>query len=188
MSMKINTAGNIPKTAPVQGEKVKATLTGTQAAAKEGRTDSLVLSEQAKKTLERLGKETDRQNELSVSISQMKTELENSRKAGKAQAEETENKLKMLEIARRLQHGDKVPSQDERALMEYDDKLYQISKQIGLMKQLEERKEYDTLLDDEEMEDDISPDIEAPAEVGAATEGTAGEEIQAEEIGEVQLE
>ena len=190
MSMIIKTVRAAAMAVPEAGERVKVKLSGEQAmqAANEGRTDTLTLSDEAKAVLDKLGREADRQNELSASIYQMKTELENSQKAGKAQAEEAENKLKMLEIARRLQHGDKVPSQDERALMEYDDKLYQISKQIGLMKHLEKRKEYDTLLDEEEQEGDTAPEIEAPEQVGIEIEGVAGEEVKAEDISEVQLE
>ena len=191
MSMKIATVGNIPTAAPAAGEKVKIRLSGSEAvqAAKEGRADTLTLSADARAALDKLGKQVEKQNDLAGSIYQMKTELENSKKAAEAQADEAENKLKMLEIARRLQHGDKVPSEDERALMEYDDKLYQVSKQIGLMKELEKQKEYDSLLDDErETEDDTSANTERPATLGIEIDGTAGEEVVSEDISEVQLE
>ena len=191
MSMKIATVGNIPTAAPAAGEKVKIQLSGSEAvqAAKEGRADTLTLSADARAALDKLGKQVEKQNDLAGRIFQMKTELENSKKAAEAQADEAENKLKMLEIARRLQHGDKVPSEDERALMEYDDKLYQVSKQIGLMKELEKQKEYDSLLDDErETEDDTSANTERPATLGIEIDGTAGEEVVSEDISEVQLE
>lgn len=191
MSMKIATVGNIPTAAPAAGEKVKIQLSGSEAvqAAKEGRADTLTLSADAKAALDKLGKQVEKQNDLAGSIYQMKIELENSKKAAEAQADEAENKLKMLEIARRLQHGDKVPSEDERALMEYDDKLYQVSKQIGLMKELEKQKEYDSLLDDErETEDDTSANTERPATLGIEIDGTVGEEVVNEDISEVQLE
>lgn len=172
-------------------EKVKIQLTGSEArqAASEGRADVLTLSDEAKAALDKLGRQVEKQNDLSGQIYYMKTELENSKKAAEAQADEATHKLKMLEIARRLQHGDKVPPEDERALMEYDDKLYQVSKQIGLMKELEERKEYDSLLDDDEgTEEDIKSTADRPAELGVQIEGVADAEAAADDVSEVQLE
>ena len=191
MSLAIDKLGVTPQPKPPEtGEKVKVKLAGEQITqtAKTGRADTLTLSENAKTALEKLAKQVEKQNTLSAEMYHLKSELENSQKAAEAEADGAAYKLKMLEIARRLQHGDKVPSEDERALMEYDDKLYQVSKQIGLMKELKERREYDSLLEDEETEEDISAEPERPAQLGIQIEGTAGEIVTEDGVSEIQLE
>ena len=50
---------------------------------------------------------------------------------------------------RRISSGDIVPASDERKLMEYDAELYQMAKMTGMMRRKNERKEYDTLLEEE---------------------------------------
>lgn len=77
--------------------------------------------------------------------------------AGEQQAEAMEDAAqemqKIMIIARRIMHGDKVPPQDEKKLMEFDDKLYQMAKSAGAMAKYRDRKEYDSLWDDEEKEE-----------------------------------
>ena len=134
--MQVQAAAAVPERRTVQ-------LTASEAAeaARTGRADTLTLSEDAKKALDKLSREVDKQNEAAAMTYNMKQELENSKKASKAAADDASYKLKMLEIARRLQNGDRVPGKDEKALMEYDDKLYQVSKQIGMMKENTKGKE-----------------------------------------------
>ena len=55
-----------------------------------------------------------------------------------------------MTVARRLMHGDQVPMQDEKKLMEYDKDLYIMAKNAGMMARLEKRKKYDSLWEDEE--------------------------------------
>ena len=171
------------------GEKTTVTLSGGQIdrAVKTGRADTLILSDEAKKKLDLLGKAVKEKNELSQNIYQMKTELENSKKSAKAMADDASHKLKMLEIARRIQNGDRVPGKDEKALLEYDEKLYQVSKQIGLMKQKEKRKEYDSLLDDEQAPEETA-EIEPPQAQGIEITGSEGVPVETEGISEVTLE
>lgn len=77
--------------------------------------------------------------------------------AGEQQAEAMEDAAqemgKIMLIARRIMHGDKVPPQDEKKLMEFDDKLYQMAKSAGAMAKYRDKKEYDSLWDDEEKEE-----------------------------------
>ncbi len=59
---------------------------------------------------------------------------------------------KIMEVARRIIHGDTVPASDEKKLMEFDSDLYQMAKSAGEMaKRLnEKRKKYKSLWEDEE--------------------------------------
>ena len=170
-------------------EKTTVRLSGGQIdrAVKTGRADTLILSDEAKKKLDSLGKAVKEKNELSQGIYQMKKDLENSQKSAKAMADDASHKLKMLEIARRIQNGDRVPGKDEKALLEYDEKLYQVSKQIGLMKQKEKRKEYDSLLDDEQAPEETA-ETAPPQTQGIEITGSEGVPVETKDISEVTLE
>lgn len=54
---------------------------------------------------------------------------------------------KALEIARRISRGGKVPPQDEKLLMDYSDKLYQMAKQASIM--AKEHEKYDSLVEED---------------------------------------
>lgn len=90
-------------------------------------------------------------------MQQWETELNrvSSKQQGEAMEEQAEEMGKILTIARRIMHGDIVPSSDEKKLMEYDDKLYQVSKNIGMMKQMEKRKKYKSLWEEEENKEKV---------------------------------
>ncbi len=75
---------------------------------------------------------------------------EASKQQGEAMEDYVEDMGKIMEVARRLMKGDIVPATDEKKLMEYSMELYQSAKSIGAMKKLEERKEHDSLWEDEE--------------------------------------
>lgn len=60
---------------------------------------------------------------------------------------------KIMEVARRISSGDRVPATDEQKLMEYSMELYMSAKNMAMLKELEEkRKQYDSLWDEEEEE------------------------------------
>lgn len=59
---------------------------------------------------------------------------------GEAAKDYGEEMGKIMTVARRLMHGDQVPMQDEKKLMEYDKDLYIMAKNAGMMAQLEKRK------------------------------------------------
>lgn len=61
-----------------------------------------------------------------------------------------EEMSKLLTVARRIMHGDIVPLEDERKLMEFDKDLYQMAKNIGAMAQQEKKHKYKSLWDDED--------------------------------------
>lgn len=73
-------------------------------------------------------------------------QLEASQEAAKA----FEDNAKYLEIARRIANGDKVPSGDEKKLMEFNPDLYQAAKAAALMNQDKKHKVYKSMFEDEE--------------------------------------
>lgn len=95
--------------------------------------------------------------------------------------EAAEEQMKILEVARRLMKGAKVPQADEMKLMKFDSGLYQMAKNIGAMVQKEKQEKYDSLWDEEEENDAQNPNEvadSAEAPVGApdtvSAEMTAG--------------
>lgn len=84
--------------------------------------------------------------ELSQStIDMMKKELEGIEKS----EDSFVNFAKMMEIARRLSRGDKVPATDEKKLMEFDAEMYHSAKLQGMMAKNKDRKKHDSLFEDE---------------------------------------
>lgn len=116
--------------------------------------------------------------------------------AAKQQAESAkesgEEMRKILTIARRIMHGDIVPLTDERKLMEFDKDLYQMAKSIGAMRQMEKRKKYKSLWDEEEKKEQPDPmeeadqkeafsngpEIVAASEVAALAQDSANDNMQ----------
>lgn len=84
-------------------------------------------------------------------------EMENSKQQGEAVKESGADMAKIMEVARRIMKGARVPASDERKLMEFDDKLYQMAKNVGAMVKLRKRKKYDSLWDDEKKKEQTDP-------------------------------
>lgn len=58
---------------------------------------------------------------------------------------------KIMEVARRISTGGRVPASDERKLMDYSMELYMSAKNLAMLKEMEKkRKEYDSLWEDED--------------------------------------
>lgn len=92
-----------------------------------------------------------------------------SEQQGDAMADAAEEQGKILEVARRIMHGDKVPPYDEHKLMEYDWKLYSMAKNAAAMLEMREKqKEHKSLWEDEE-----EKTYEDPMEVADNTEAFA---------------
>ena len=93
--------------------------------------------------------------------------MESSRQQGDAMEEEMENLGKIMIVFRRLAKGDVVPLTDEKKLMEYDDKMYQMAKNMQAMAQQmeKEHEKHKSLWEDEEKKE--YPD---PQEVADNTE------------------
>lgn len=81
---------------------------------------------------------------------------------GDAMEDAAKEQAKILEVARRIMHGDKVPASDEKKLMEYDWKLYSMAKNIASMLEIQKnRKEHKSLWEDEEKKEYADPIEEA---------------------------
>lgn len=95
-----------------------------------------------------------KKSEQMQSLAEMYQEqLESAKEAAKAAGEGYEDMGKALEIARRMMHGDIVPSSDEKFLMDYNKDVYMAAKNMQAMAQNEKPKKYDSLLEDEEEEE-----------------------------------
>jgi hypothetical protein len=97
---------------------------------------------------------------------------------------------KIMTVARRIMHGDQVPMQDEKKLMEFDKDLYIMAKNAGMMAQLKERKKYDSLWEDEEKKEYEDPMEAADAEEAFADgpEVVSVESVMEAAIGEKESE
>ena len=93
--------------------------------------------------------------------------MESSKQQGEAMKEIAADMGKIMTVFRRLAHGDTVPQTDEKKLMEYDDKMYQMAKNMQMLAQQmeKERKKHKSLWEDEEKE---APDD--PTEIADNTE------------------
>lgn len=108
--------------------------------------------EQADSALE---KDTSKKNGVTVDISEQalemfKRQLEEGREAADAAGKAAADQRKIFEIARRISRGDKVPPRDEKKLMEYDFKLYQMAKMSAMLNEKKKHKEHKSLFEDEE--------------------------------------
>ena len=73
-----------------------------------------------------------------------------SKQQSDAMADQAKEMNKIMLVARRIMHGDKVPAKDEKKLMEYDPKLYMMAKNAAAMLEMRKRKEHKSLWEDEE--------------------------------------
>lgn len=78
-------------------------------------------------------------------IDMLQEELEASKEA----EDTTPDLAKILEIARRISNGDKVPVSDEKKLMEYSSEMYQMAKAAAVVNANKKHKEYQSLFKDE---------------------------------------
>lgn len=85
-----------------------------------------------------------------------------------AMEEQMVDMQKIMLVARRIMHGDKVPAKDEQKLMEYDEKLYALAKNAGALAKYKNRKEYESLWDEEE-----EKEIKDAEEIANSTEAFA---------------
>ena len=92
--------------------------------------------------------------EITENLKEMyRQQAEAAREAAKKTAESAEELAKILEIARRISRGDKVPASDEQKLAQYDAGLYQMVKSSALLHAKEKHKRYKTLFEEESGED-----------------------------------
>ena len=87
--------------------------------------------------------------DISNEARRLHEEMERMKENAEASGKAMEDLGKILEIARRIANGDRVPSTDEKKLMEYNSDLYQAAKAAALLKANEKQKEHDSLFSDE---------------------------------------
>lgn len=84
-----------------------------------------------------------------------------SKQQSDAMADQAKEMNKIMLVARRIMHGDKVPAKDEKKLMEFDPKLYMMAKNAAAMLEIQKRKEHKSLWEDEEEKEQVSATEEA---------------------------
>lgn len=88
-----------------------------------------------------------------VEISNLAKDLYEKLKDARDKMDDKEDKseqlAKILEIARRISKGERVPVSDEKKLMEYSFELYQAAKLAALLHANKDKKKHDALFDDE---------------------------------------
>ena len=74
------------------------------------------------------------------------------RENAEAEKEAFEDLAKIMEVVRRMTHGDTVPGSDEKKVMEYDKDMYQMAKSAQMVARMRNKdtKKYDSLWEDEE--------------------------------------
>lgn len=110
---------------------------------------------------------------------------EASRQQGEAMAAYAEDLVKLMEVARRIMNGARVPASDEKKLMEYSMELYTAAKNIAAMNEQKD-DEYDSLWKDEEETENPNPnDVANNGEVPFdAPEVVSAQEVMASAGGE----
>ena len=107
---------------------------------------------------------------------------EASKQQGDAMEEHTEDLIKIMEVARRIGRGDKVPAYDEQKLMEYSMELYMAAKNMAMLSELQEKdkEKHKSLWND----DEEKPNEPSPEEVAndGSVQGTAPEVVSVDEV------
>lgn len=150
------------------------------------RIDTIELSDEALRILEQKRNEVSELNSASREEAMLDYDFQVAQKQAEDEADAWKDELIALEIMRRISSGDIVPASDERKLMEYDAELYQMAKMTGMMRRKNERKEYDTLLEEESNEGvENEPVMSEPDTYGVSVEMTVSDDAVPSEIPEV---
>ena len=118
----------------------------------------------------------EKQDEYQSYVNQLMEQWESkfdsvvAKQQGEAAKDYGEEMGKIMTVARRIMHGDHVPAQDEKKLMEFDKDLYMMAKNAGMMAKLEKRKKYESLWEEEEKKEHEDP-MEAADEEEAFAAG-----------------
>ena len=109
---------------------------------------SLELSDEARDKIQKADEERFKKQEEFNEYNAAMKNLQAAKQQGEAMADTFDNQARALEIARRISEGGHVPYQDEKLLLEYSEKLYQMAKQAAIL--AKEHEKYDTLVPEEE--------------------------------------
>ena len=91
---------------------------------------------------------------------------------------------KIMTIFRRIANGDIVPPRDEKKLMEHSMEMYQAAKNLGSMKQSEERKKHKSVDEEEEKSGAISHEEAVRALVREGTSVGGSAEVESVAVAE----
>lgn len=129
---------------------------------------------------------TEENNEVLNTLAEQYAAVWNTEAAkqqGEAMKEYGEDMAKILEVARRIAKGAKVPATDEKKLMKYSMEMYMSAKNLAMMNRQRKKEEYDSLWDDEEEQteydsqgkaDHAETDISAPEALDVGAEAGDG--------------
>lgn len=112
--------------------------------------------QEEKGALEKMGlpeKEDGVKLDLSGGADMYLQQLEEQKESAKAAGDAMKDLGKLMEIARRIAKGDKVPAKDEQKLMEFSNELYQAAKMSAVMNQNRKHKKHKSLFEEEEDKD-----------------------------------
>ncbi|MCM1543195.1 MAG: hypothetical protein NC121_18335 [Blautia sp.] len=128
--------------------KMNATVNGKELFAEEAATLELSINANKEKFEENL-KVLDRLTEQEVAV----WNAEVCRQQADVMSDYAIDMAKIMEVARRISTGGRVPATDEQKLMDYSMELYMSAKNLAMLKELEEKhKKYDSLWEDEDEE------------------------------------
>lgn len=125
---------------------------------------------------------------MDMYLQQLEAQKDSAKAAGKAVKELG----KLMEIARRIAKGDKVPAKDEQKLMEYSNDLYQAAKMSAMLNRNKKPKKHKSLFEEEENKDQreklraLENDV-VQGDLGDSGECAGSMEMTAEESGEEKL-
>lgn len=83
--------------------------------------------------------------------------VEVARQQSDVMSEQAADLAKIMEVARRISKGARVPAQDEEKLMNYSMELYMASKNMAMLNRAKEKEEYDSLWGEETEKEEYDP-------------------------------
>lgn len=108
------------------------------------------------------------QSQKLTDMKMFQEQMDKMREDNENAAEHADDTAKIMTIFRRIANGDIVPPKDENKLMEHSMEMYQAAKNLGSMKQNEDRKKYKSV--DDEDEDDSNGAISKEEAIRALTD------------------
>ncbi len=136
----------------------------------------LTLSEDGKEAAS-TGNVKDNQNTQQSMFERYEQMLKEQSESSKKAAKSAKDTAKILEIARRIASGAKVPKTDEQKLMEYNFQLYLSAKETAMLNQEKEKKEYDKLFKDEDKKNGVVQVVTENGELKIDASGLSDQEI-----------
>ena len=104
-----------------------------------------------------------------------------SRQQSDVMQEKSDDMAKIMEVARRIGKGAKVPASDEKKLMEFNMDIYKMAKNMAAINMNRKHEEWDSLWGEEEEKEyedprEVSENAEANVELPEGMEAMAGGE------------